>query len=155
LAEKLSLSVASSLPSDVLFSFLIGVSAESNGAQWCFFKRFQSMEKLLFSITYRVRHGKLFFFWKMTDRNKVLSLLEACFDLISGSSLHIKNSNHGQENYWKSGVQIPAPEGQKNFVLFSFHLQILHKKLHIFVLTIFYKSDINKNKDFQHVLFDF
>ena len=28
-----------------------------------------------------------------------------------------------------SGVQIPAPEGQKCFVLFSFHLQILHTKV--------------------------
>ena len=30
---------------------------------------------------------------------KVLSLLEACFDLISGSSLSHENSNHGRENH--------------------------------------------------------
>ena len=43
-----------------------------------------------------------------------------------------ENSNHGRENYWKSGVQIPAPEGPKNFVLFSFFFQFLHIKLGIF-----------------------
>ena len=64
-----------------------------------------------------------------SDWCKVLSLLEACFDFI----LH-ENSNHVRKNYWKSGVQIPAPTF---FVLFSFHLQILHKKLHIFVLNHF------------------
>jgi hypothetical protein len=30
--------------------------------------------------------------------DKVLSLLEACFDLISGFTFH-ENSNHGWENY--------------------------------------------------------
>ena len=40
----------------------------------------------------------------MVDLSKVLSLLEACFDLISGSSLSIKI----QIMDGKSGVQIPA-----------------------------------------------
>ena len=48
-----------------------------------------------------------------------------------------ENSNHGQENYWKSGVRIPALDGQNFFCLFSVHLQILHKKLHIFDLHYF------------------
>ena len=41
-----------------------------------------------------------------------------------------------------------------SFFLFSF--QILHKKCISFFLTLilFYKSDINDNKDFQQVLFD-
>ena len=52
------------------------------------------------------------------------------FDLMS--LIFGENSNHGQENYWKSGVQIPAPEGQNNFVLFSFHFQINYTKLGIF-----------------------
>jgi hypothetical protein len=61
---------------------------------------------------------------------KVLSLLEACFDLISGSSLHMK-------------IQITRrkitenPEGQIVFVLFSFHFQILTKKVDILFLTTF------------------
>ena len=61
---------------------------------------------------------------------KIRSLLEACFDLISGSFLHIssashENSNHRRENYWKSGVQIPAPEGQNlSFILFIFKFSI-------------------------------
>ena len=42
--------------------------------------------------------------------HKVLSLLEACFDLIL--TFH-ENLNHGRENYCKSGVQIPPAEGQK------------------------------------------
>ena len=37
----------------------------------------------------------------------------------------------------KSGVQIPALEGQKNIFPFSFHFQILHTKLHIFVFNHF------------------
>ena len=49
-----------------------------------------------------------------------------------------ENSNHGWENYWKSGVQIPVPEGSNIFVLFSFLFQILHKKNCISLfLTIF------------------
>ena len=54
---------------------------------------------------------------------KVLSFLEACFDLISGSSLCMK-------------IQIMSGKitenlGFKFFV--AFYFQILHKKLHIFV----------------------
>ena len=48
------------------------------------------------------------------------------FDLIT-LTFH-ENSYCGWENYWRSGLQIPAPEGEKNFVLFSFHFQIFHTK---------------------------
>ena len=51
----------------------------------------------------------------------------AWFDLVFLTFL--ENSNHGRENYWKYGVQIPAPRGQIFFVLFSFLFQILHTKL--------------------------
>ena len=47
--------------------------------------------------------------------NKVLSLLAACFDLISSPSLSTKNSNYGWKNYWKSGVDIPTSKGQKKY----------------------------------------
>jgi hypothetical protein len=68
-----------------------------------------------------------------------ISLLEACFDLISGSSLHMKIQFMGGKITENLGfkLQIPAPEGQKLFVLFTFHFQILHKKLHIFVFNHF------------------
>ena len=49
------------------------------------------------------------------------------FDLVT-LTFH-ENSNHGQDNDWKSGVQIPNLEGQKNFVLSSFHFQFVYTKL--------------------------
>ena len=63
---------------------------------------------------------------------KVLSLLEACLDLISSPfpSMKIQIMDGKRENYWKSGVWIPAPVGQIFFRPFSVHFQILHKKLH-------------------------
>ena len=80
---------------------------------------------------------------------KVLSLLEACFDLISGSSLSMKIQIIGGKNYWKSGVQIPVPEGQNFFFLFSFHFPILHTKVVIFYSNHFLISClINLNKTF-------
>ena len=48
------------------------------------------------------------------------------FDLVT--LIFGENSNNGRENYWKSGVQIPALEGQNFFCPFSVHFQILHKK---------------------------
>ena len=51
---------------------------------------------------------------------KVLTLLEACLDLISGSSLHMKIQMMGRK---KSGVQIPAPEGQNFCPFFLFILK--------------------------------
>ena len=57
---------------------------------------------------------------------KVLSILEACFDLISSPS----PSKSWAGKFLKCGVQIPAPEGQKKNCPFSVHFQILHKKLH-------------------------
>ena len=59
---------------------------------------------------------------------KVLSLLEACFDLISGSSLHMKIQMMGGKITENLEIQIPAPEG---FIPFSLHFHILHKKLNI------------------------
>ena len=54
-------------------------------------------------------------------------------------SCHPHHSNRGQENYWKSWVQIPATE--RWFVCpFTDYFQILHKKLHIFVLNHFWIS---------------
>ena len=55
---------------------------------------------------------------------KVLSLLEACFDLISGSSLNIK-------------IQIMGGKITENlFCPFSFHFQILHKNCISLFLTM-------------------
>ena len=81
--------------------------------------------------------------WRVRCREQVISLflLEACFDLISSPlSSFYENSNHGSENYLKSGLRIPALEGQKIFCPFSVHFQILHKKLHIFVFYLFWIS---------------
>ena len=79
---------------------------------------------------------------------KVLSIWEACFDMISGFSLSMKIQIRG-ENYWKSGVRIPAPEGQTILCLFSVHFQILHKKLHIFASNHFWISCFTKTKNFN------
>ena len=74
-------------------------------------------------------------------------------DLISLTS-H-ENSNHGRENYLRSGIQIPTPEGQ-NFFVFSFSNSPEKYLCFLWFLNIlFYKLDINKNKDFQHVWFHF
>ena len=51
--------------------------------------------------------------------HKVLSLLEACFDLILGSLLHMKIQIMGGK-IMKPGVQIPALEDQKNVTAFFF-----------------------------------
>ena len=59
---------------------------------------------------------------------KVLSLLEGCLDLIPSPSLSVKIQIVCGNYTQKSGIQIPAPEGQV-FFPFSFHFQILHIKL--------------------------
>ena len=68
-------------------------------------------------------------------QNKVLPLLEACFDLISSPSpsmggkitKNLKFLNHHSE-------------GQNIFCPFSLHFQIFHKKLHTFVFKHFWIS---------------
>ena len=68
----------------------------------------------------------------MCVTGKVLSLLEACFDLIAGSySLHMKiQIMYGKiiENLRSN----PHSGRSKMFCPFFFHFQILHKKVHSF-----------------------
>ena len=84
--------------------------------------------------------------------HEVLSLLEACFDLMVGSSLHMKMQIMGGKilKIWGSNSLLRS---HKVFcpVFFSFSNSFFKPFLNI----LFYKSDINNNKDFQHVLFDF
>ena len=61
-------------------------------------------------------------------------------------------SNLGRENYWKFGVRIPAPEGQKNFVLFSFHFQILLTKLDVFNFKLFYLDLLFRSQSLVHLV---
>ena len=65
---------------------------------------------------------------------KVLSPLEACIDLISGSSLHKKIQIMGGTIAENLGSKSLLRRFKIFFILFS---QILHKKLEIFVSTIF------------------
>ena len=80
---------------------------------------------------------------------KVLSLLEACFGLIT-FTFH-ENSNHGWENYWKSGVRIPALGGQSlffNHFWISCFTNQISIKTNIFNMFLFHfqliKQDIKK-----------
>ena len=90
---------------------------------------------------------------------KVLSILEACFDLISSHSPSMKIQIMGGKITENLGFQSPLQKVKKNFVLFLFIFKFSIKNCISLFLTIFnilfYKSDINKNKHFQHVLFDF
>ena len=63
---------------------------------------------------------------------KVEKILEGCLDLIPSPLPSMKIR--------KSGIRIPAPEGQKYFFPFSFHFQILHTKLVIFDFNHFLLS---------------
>ena len=54
---------------------------------------------------------------------KVLSLLEACFDLISGSWIDMKIQIMGGK------IQIPTPDGQKSFLSFFFLFANSPKKI--------------------------
>ena len=63
--------------------------------------------------------------------DKVLSLLEACFDLISSPSLFMKIQINGRKINENLGFKSPLWTVNK----FSVHFQILHKKLHIFVFN--------------------
>ena len=64
---------------------------------------------------------------------KVLPFLKACFDLISSSSLSMKIQIMGGKITENMGFKSPLRKVKFFFVLLSFHFQILHKKLHIFV----------------------
>ena len=56
----------------------------------------------------------------------------------------------------KSGIRIPAPEGQKYFFPFSFHFQILLTKLHIFDFNRFLISCFTNQISIKtNDLFDF
>ena len=63
---------------------------------------------------------------------KVMSLFEACFDLISGSSLHMKIQIKGGKVTENLGFKSPHLKVKKFLSFFSFHSQILHTKLVIF-----------------------
>ena len=74
---------------------------------------------------------------------KVMSLFEACFDLISGSSLSMNIQIMGgkitenlrfKSRFWKVKIF---------FVLFSFHFQILHTEVDIFYFNHFLISWLN------------
>ena len=60
---------------------------------------------------------------------KVLSLLEASFDLISGSSVHMKIQISGGKITENLGFKSPLRKVNLFCNFFSFQFQILHKKL--------------------------
>ena len=67
-------------------------------------------------------------------QGKVLSLLEAYFDLISSPSPSIKIQIMGRKNIENLAFECSSRMSKKNGSL-SFHLQILHKNLYIFVFN--------------------
>ena len=82
---------------------------------------------------------------------KVLSLLEAFFDLILSPSPSMKIQIMGGKITENMGFKSLLQKVKKKICPFSFHFQILHEKLHIFVLAIFDYPVLH----FQCVLFDF
>ena len=62
-----------------------------------------------------------------------------------------ENSNHGRENYWNSGVQIPAPEGQFFFVLFLFIFKFFTQNWVSLILTIFWYLVLLFRNQIKHV----
>jgi hypothetical protein len=69
--------------------------------------------------------------------SKVLSFLEAWFDLISGSLLHMKIQKMVGKITENLGLKFPLRKVEFILSFFSFHFQFLHKKLHIFVFNHF------------------
>ena len=67
---------------------------------------------------------------------KVGKILEGCLDLILSPLPSVKIQIMGGK-IRKSVVRIPALEGQIKICPFSFHFQILHTKLHIFIVNHF------------------
>ena len=90
---------------------------------------------------------------------KVLSLLEGCLDLISSPSPSVKIQIKGGKIVQKSGFQSPAPGGQIFLLPYLFSFSNPPYKLNsmckLSINILFYKSGINKNKHFHHILFDF
>ena len=74
----------------------------------------------------------------MVMNNKVLFHLEACFDLISRSSLHMKIQIMGRKISENLGFKSPLLKDKNCLAFFSFHFQMKHKKLHIFVFNHFW-----------------
>ena len=72
---------------------------------------------------------------------KVLSFLEACFDLISGSSLSMKIQIMGGKITENLGFKSPLRKVKKNFVLFSFH-SYLTKRLCVSKIICFIYSHL-------------
>ena len=64
---------------------------------------------------------------KRQEKGKVLSLLEACFDLISGSSLHMKIQIMGGKITENLGCK--SLLWKVKIFLSFFHFQILYKKV--------------------------
>ena len=83
---------------------------------------------------------------------KVLSLLEACFDLISGSSLHKESQIMGGKITENLGFKSPLWKVKCLFVLFSVHFQILHTKVDIFYLDQFLISFLINKTRYQKVV---
>ena len=78
---------------------------------------------------------------------KVLSLLEACFDLVT-LTFH-ENSNHGQEISENLGFKSLLWKVKFSYPFFLFIFKFSIKTAYL----CFYKSDINKNRDFHYILF--
>ena len=78
------------------------------------------------------------FIQKVNFRCKVLSLLEACFDLILGSSMKIQIM--GGKMTENLGFKSLLRKVKICLSFFSFSFQILHKKLVIFVFNPFWIS---------------
>ena len=71
------------------------------------------------------------------SRNWCPISFRSLFWLDLGLLTFLENSNDGRENYWKSGVQIPALEDNSFFLIPSFHFQNLHTIVDIFYFNHF------------------
>ena len=98
-----------------------------------------SLENFCFCQTWKIQ----FVNWKQNDKYwhiKVLSLLETCFDLISGPSHHMKIQIMGRKMTENLGSKSLHQKVKIILSFFSFHFQILHKKQHIFVFNHFWAN---------------
>ena len=78
-------------------------------------------------MTFDTKLRWLYLKWNKNN-DKVLSLLEACFDLISGSSPYLKIQIMGGKITENEGFKSPLRKIKKILAFFSFHFQILHKE---------------------------
>ena len=96
---------------------------------------------------------------KFSPPVKVLSLLEACFDLTSGSSLSMKTQIMGGKITENLGFKSPLRKVKIFCPFFLFIFQFSIKNCISLFLTIFeylvLELKYQLNKDFQLVLFDF